>query len=220
VKHPTLRRRGTPGSRKAAAGDARSGSGSGAPPGSSGGGKPPTPPSPKVDDASPDGLQFLFEAAKNEVDAQAKITERIDGKARALFALAGVIFAAAQALALRQDVLADLSASAKDDVVDLALVAGGLLAVALLLTAATIFVRREQAVQPAELLRWLNQLQSDQASNDRIAKETVKMYIDLAHDRQRINNGRVSWLHAVQLACVLSIAASTAELLFALSGLT
>ena len=180
---------------------------------------PPTGASDNVTEASPDGLNYVFEIAKNEVDTQFRIAERLDAKARGLFALAGAIFAVTQALALRQDVLDELSNGQRDLLVGIAIAAGVMVGLALLATAFATFVKKDKVVESGPLFGWLNELAERTKPEDEVAREAVEAYITLMHRRREQNDGRAKRVIAVEVFCVLAIAVSVAELVIALIGL-
>jgi hypothetical protein len=166
-----------------------------------------------------DGLDYILDVAKAEVDFQFRVSERLDSKARGLFALAGAIFAAAQALALRQDVLNRLSSSDRAYLIDVAEIAGVLVGLALLATAFAIFARREKSVESETLFQWMNQLVNENMTHTVVSQKVVQLYITLMHERQKKNKHRARVLIAVQVLCLLAIAASVWELIVALRGL-
>jgi hypothetical protein len=173
-----------------------------------------------VSEASPDGLDYIFQIAKNEVDTQFKISERLDAKARGLFAATGVIFAAAQAIALRKDVLNQLSHNEHTILVVAAIVAGVLVGAALLTTAFATFVRDDKSVKSEPLFEWLTDLRDKRKPDVQVAREAVEGYITLMHRRREANNKRANWLLAVQWFCGLAITASVVELVFAVHSLS
>jgi hypothetical protein len=156
-----------------------------------------------VAESSPDGLQYLFDVAKSEVDFQFRIAERLDAKARGLFALAAAIFAAAH-----------------DHLLYVAKLAGGSLGLALLATALAIFTRPEKNVKSESLLNWLNDLSTKKTTDLKVSRDAVALYINLMHTRQEGNKWRVRFLWVVQVLCVVAIAISAWELIVALDGLT
>jgi hypothetical protein len=168
--------------------------------------------------SSPDSLNYIFEVAKDEVDSQFRISERIDSKARGLFTITAVIFGAAQALALRQDVLNKLGDS-RDTVVTVAIVAGCLVGAALLATAITMFVRSDKSFESQPLFDWLNDLSDDKKPDTDVAYEVVAAYITLMHRRKERNVTRAKWLILVQILCIAGIGASILQLILALDGL-
>jgi hypothetical protein len=190
------------------------------PPEGAGQGKPPESDSERpVDNATPDGLNYVYEVTKNELDQQFRISERLDSKARGLFALAAAVFAAAQALALRPDVLEGLGKSDKDHLVHVATIAGGVLLGALLSTAVAIFVRRDKSVEPTVLIDDLNGLAMGTKSDTQVSQSLVSIYISLLDKRQKKNQSRAKLLWLVQILCVAVIAVSAWELILALEGL-
>src|SRR4051812_46875554 len=75
-------------------------------PAAPGGAGPSAPGTTHDEGADPDRVRdIVFDIAKGDVDLQFKIAERFDAKARATFAISAGLFTAAQAVALRQDVL-------------------------------------------------------------------------------------------------------------------
>lgn len=170
-------------------------------------------------DPPPIGLTYLFEITKNEVETQFRISERIDSKARNLFALTAAIFAAAQAVALRPDVLRHLE-DGKAGLLTYAIVAGVLVGLALLATAVTLFARNDKSVEPDPLMAWLNETDSGEKSEREIAQELISSYITLLRERRDRNIRRARDLVFVQFFSVLAIIASMVELIVALGGLT
>jgi hypothetical protein len=173
---------------------------------------------PAVDDGD-DGLKYILDLAKTEVDFQFRVAERLDSKARGLFALAGAIFAAAQALALREDVLNRLSDGDRSHLIKVATIAGVLVGLALLSTAYAIFVRKEKSVESKTLFNWMNQLAQKNITDADVSQRAVQLYVTLMHERQEKNKGRAKVLFFVQVLCLLAIAASVWELIVALHGL-
>jgi hypothetical protein len=183
------------------------------------GGDPPTTPRSPTAQSSADGLSYLFQMTQTELDIQFRIAERIDNKARGLFAITAAIFTAAQALALREDILRNLG-SEKDTVMTIAVIAGVLVGLSLLATAWTMFIRRDKRVEADALLDWLGQLEDPQRPNAEISAEMIQAYITLMHRRQEQNVKRASKLTVVQVLCLLAVIASVAELVLAVGGLT
>jgi hypothetical protein len=225
MKTPTLRRtaegsRGEPNEPRPARGE--EGPGQGVP---GAGGPPNRGDAPKdVDPTRPDGLGYIFEIAKNELDTQFKIAERLDSKARALFTLTAAIFAAAQALALRKDVLTSLSSGEHGTTVTAAIVAGVLVGLALFTTAWAMFVRKEKSVEAQPLFDWLNDLarsdrQEGKDADLEVARSATEAYITLMHRRREQNKGRAKRLVLLQVLCMFAITASLFELLVAVVSL-
>jgi hypothetical protein len=169
--------------------------------------------------ASPEGLRYLFEVTKSEVDTQFQIAERIDSKAKALFTITVAIFGAAQALALRQDVLHRLGSS-RDEIVTISIVAGALTALALLATAFALWVRRDSSVEAAPLFGWLNDLDNGAQSGREVSFRIVEAYITLLEERREANKDRARELVLVQILCVVAIGASILQLVAAVGGLS
>lgn len=153
----------------------------------------------------------VFEIAKADVDTQFRIAERFDTKARAFFTIAAALFTAAQAVALRPDVLSALDQHNRSTVLAWAIVAGCVLTVALLATALATMLKKDVVVDPDELRRMFNA--ADQPWK---TEELVSYYMDLMERRQNANEGRRQRLYAAQLLCGASIMASAVELLVAL----
>lgn len=220
ISSPTLRRRS--GSQSGKEEGPRSG---GAyppqrPPDGAGQGEPPESGSTRpVENATPDGLNYVYEVTKNELDHQFRISERLDSKARGLFALAAAVFAAAQALALRPDVLNALEQSDKDHLVHVATIAGAVLLAALLATAVAIFVRSDKSVEPEILVADLNDLATGTKTDTEVSQSLVAIYISLLAKRQEKNASRAKLLWVVQILCIAVIAVSAWELILALEGL-
>jgi hypothetical protein len=221
ISTPTIRRRlgGQGGSEEEA-----SRSGAAYPPqqppeGAGQGGPPESGSDRPVENATPDGLNYVYEVTKNELDQQFRISERLDSKARGLFALAAAVFAAAQALALRPDVLEGLGKSDKDHLVEVATIAGGVLLAALLSTVFAIFVRSDKSVEPNVLIDDLNGLAMGTKSGTQVSQSLVSIYISLLDKRQKKNQSRAKLLWLVQILCVAVIAVSAWELILALEGL-
>jgi hypothetical protein len=163
-------------------------------------------------------LSYIFEVAKAEVDTQFRISERIDSKARGLFAITAIIFGAAQALSLRPDVLHRLG-DEKDLVVGLAIGAGICTGLALIATAWLLGVRRDKSIESDPLFKWLGDLDEPKKAGD-VPAEVVEAYITLMHRRQEQNVDRARDLIAVQFFCFLAILVSGVQLLVTLGGLT
>jgi len=164
-------------------------------------------------------LNYLWEITKNEVDTQFRIAERIDAKARGLFALTGAIFAATQAFALRKDVLNELSNSNHDALVWIAFGSGFLALVALLTTAFATFRKADKSAESGPLLELLNDWKYDRKDDRELADAVVRGYVTLLGLRRGANVSRSNRLLAVQITCSLAIIASGIELLFAVYGL-
>jgi hypothetical protein len=170
-------------------------------------------------DPPPLGLEYLFEITRSEVETQFRISERIDSKARNLFALTAAIFAAAQALALRPDVLRNLE-DGRTGLLTYAIIAGVLVGLALLTTAFTLFARKDKSLEPDPLMDWLNEIDSGDKDEREIAQELISSYITLLRERRARNVDRARDLSFVQFFSVLAIVASMVELIVALGGLT
>ncbi len=168
--------------------------------------------------APSESLRYVFEVAKSEVDSQLTISERIDSKARSYITITAAFFAAAQALALRQDVLHRLGGT-RDTVVTVATVAGSIVGAALIAAAIALFVFKDKSFESKPLFEWLNDISQKRKPEPVVAEEVVEAYITLFHRRRQRNVVRARWLIVVQVLCIAGIGASILQLILALHGL-
>lgn len=171
-----------------------------------------------TDDDPPKALGYIFDVTKAEVDLQFRAAERYDSKARHAFTITAALFAAVQAVALREDILTSLDKGDKANLLTWAAVAAGAVLVALLLSIVAGRPSSDKVVDPEKLVERVNALrvETDQAASQFM----VLTYIKLLKERREANVRRLRWVYAVQFFCAIAVILVVVELLIALGTLT
>jgi hypothetical protein len=167
---------------------------------------------------SPEGFRYLVEVTRAEIDTQLDIAERTDAKARARFAIAAAIFIAAQMLVLCGNTLTSLGGG-KTLLLDVAVIAGILVGLALMAIAVTTFARRDRRFESAPLRRWLGGLKELASSEAEISARIVQPYKALMRERQANGLARARRLRWIQALWLIATLVSLIELLAALQAL-
>ena len=164
---------------------------------------------------SPPDAARIVDALKTSADTELTIAERLSTKARQGFALAAGVFVVAQTVAFGNFQATHLSGSEQRWMLDLAIGAVGVLAVAALATikADATFDSRDLPLRKLE-----DDLNAAYAGDPDVMGRVGGYYLGVVRTRRRANKSRRRWYKGARVFVVLSLVVTVAELIVSLAA--